>query len=90
MTSPPHDLNGEEPARNDYRGDRAERQLTVRGYAARGGFGASSIRQPRAGRPEHHDLCAAAAEVGTGVIGSYPAIRSHVGLKPITLCHCLQ
>jgi hypothetical protein len=25
MTSRPHDLNGEEPARNDYRGDRAER-----------------------------------------------------------------
>jgi hypothetical protein len=47
MTSRPHDLNGEEPARNDYRGDRAERHLTVRGCAARGGFGASSIRQPR-------------------------------------------
>jgi len=38
--------------------------------AARGGFGASSIRQPR-GAPEQHDLCAAAAEVGTGVISSY-------------------
>jgi len=47
MTSPPHDLNGEEPARNDYRGGRAERHRTIRGCAARGGFGASSIRQPR-------------------------------------------
>jgi hypothetical protein len=28
------------------------------------------------GRPEQHDLCAAAAEVGTAVIGSYSAIRS--------------
>jgi hypothetical protein len=26
---------------------------------------------PTAGRPEQHDLCAAAAEVGTGVISSY-------------------
>jgi hypothetical protein len=47
MTSRPHDLNGEEPARNDHRGDRAERHLTIRGCAARGGFGASSIRQPQ-------------------------------------------
>jgi len=47
MTSRPHDLNGEEPGHNDHRGGRAERHPTVRGCAARGGFGASSIRQPR-------------------------------------------
>lgn len=31
----------------------------------------SVIHQPAVGRPEQHDLCAAAAEVRTGVIGSY-------------------
>ena len=47
---------------------------TVRGCAARDGFGASSIRQPR-GALNSIDLCAAAAEVGTGVISSYSAGR---------------
>jgi hypothetical protein len=36
----------------------------------------SVIHPPTVGRPEQHDLCAAAAEVGTAVIGSYSAIRS--------------
>jgi len=45
---------------------------------------AASERHPSAnrGRPEQHDLCAAAAEVGTGVIGSYSAIRAESGQEP--------
>jgi hypothetical protein len=31
---------------------------------------------PTAGRPEQHDQCTAAAEVGTGVISSYSALWS--------------
>jgi len=70
MTSRPHDRNGEEPARNDYRGDRAERHLTVRGM--RGTPWLRSVTHPpTVERPEQHDLCAAATEVGTAVIGSY-------------------
>jgi hypothetical protein len=84
MTSPPHDLNGEEPARNDYRGDRAERHLTIRGYAARGGFGASSIRQPRGAL--NTMICAPPQlRPGTGVIGSYPASFGNA----TACCSCL-
>jgi len=42
----------------------------------------ASERHPPAnrGRPEQHDLCAAAAEVGTAVIGSYSApLTRHFG-----------
>src|SRR5580700_2562389 len=48
---------------------------------------AASERHPSAtaGRPEHHDLCAAAAEAGTGVIGSYPASFGNA----TACCSCL-
>jgi hypothetical protein len=73
MTSPPHDLNGEEPGRNDYRGGRAEIHPHRPGMRGTRRL-RSVIHPPTAGRPEQHDLCAAAAEAGTGVISSYSAV----------------